>query len=344
MKRPAAYGCRTTEASLDSSVVGFVDGNSCVSDGRRRAFFEVSLPPDLSFTVSVTPIDQSTLEDAQLDLFASGPVGVDPPSVRGGPTQTIRYTTPPFYFLKWEIEVSYGAASSGRFGLALQRYLLPFRNFPGACVAQSLACNQTFSGFFGPDTCTLDGPGRKRYIPFEIDLDANRSASAVLTTHTLDPEIYAYRRGVFSIENLIYEARGIADTSPAVASIPPGASRSLDWFLASTVQETGSAGYSLTSICSCFLPTITQQPAAAKAGVSISVSAAGDQPLHYAWYVGATGDTSRPLEQDSATLILSNLMPTQIWVRVSNPCGHVDSETAAVPIPSAPGRLHGARR
>ena len=68
----------------------------------------------------------------------------------------------------------------------------------------------------------------------------------------------------------------------------------------------------------------------------LSVGASGSN-LSYQWYQGASGDTSTPVGTDSASYTTEVLTSTtSFWVRVSNPGGSVDSDTATVTVESAP--------
>ena len=65
----------------------------------------------------------------------------------------------------------------------------------------------------------------------------------------------------------------------------------------------------------------------------LTVQAAGTQPLSYQWYQGAAGDTSVPVGAGGDTFPTVPLAGTaSFWVRVSNACGHADSEAATVTV------------
>lgn len=67
---------------------------------------------------------------------------------------------------------------------------------------------------------------------------------------------------------------------------------------------------------------------------SLSVTAAGTVPLHYQWFEGATGDTTKPRGTDSMNFTSAALMKkTQFWVRVTGNCGEpVSSNTATIDV------------
>ncbi len=67
---------------------------------------------------------------------------------------------------------------------------------------------------------------------------------------------------------------------------------------------------------------------------SLWVSASGTAPLRYQWYQGPTGDTSNPITGAIGEFYTTPLMTqtTNYWVRISNNCGTVDSNTATVTV------------
>jgi Ig-like domain CHU_C associated len=50
------------------------------------------------------------------------------------------------------------------------------------------------------------------------------------------------------------------------------------------------------------------------------------------WYKGATGDTSQPLTNTSATIAVAPTVTTQYWARINNTCGSVDTQTINVDV------------
>ena len=67
---------------------------------------------------------------------------------------------------------------------------------------------------------------------------------------------------------------------------------------------------------------------------TLSVSAVGEEPLTYQWYIGASGDDSQPIDGAvNASLTLSPVTAdTSVWVRVSNESGSDDSSTIEVEV------------
>ena len=63
----------------------------------------------------------------------------------------------------------------------------------------------------------------------------------------------------------------------------------------------------------------------------LSVLATGPAPLTYAWYRGASGDTTTPVGTNNSTLTTPAITAnTSFWVRVSNGAGSVDSRAAVI--------------
>jgi hypothetical protein len=93
-------------------------------------------------------------------------------------------------------------------------------------------------------------------------------------------------------------------------------------------------------------PAIMTQPADTSvmsgSPATLTVSAAGDR-LAFEWFEGETGDTSKPVTGSSNTLTTRPLFGEKsYWVRVSSPCGAVQSRSAHVTV--APARRRPVRR
>ncbi|HEX7152011.1 MAG TPA: M57 family metalloprotease [Thermoanaerobaculia bacterium] len=90
----------------------------------------------------------------------------------------------------------------------------------------------------------------------------------------------------------------------------------------------------------CAAPAITAQPQSVSLArsepVTLSVTATGDAPLTYQWYIGSRGDTRNPLST-GAVISVQPATTTNYWVRVSNGCGTpADSETASITVAGCP--------
>jgi hypothetical protein len=66
---------------------------------------------------------------------------------------------------------------------------------------------------------------------------------------------------------------------------------------------------------------------------TITVAAEGIGTLHYAWYQGLSGDTTKPVGTDSAVFMTAPLeSASSYWVAVSNACGKVSSTAAVITV------------
>jgi uncharacterized protein (TIGR03437 family) len=86
-------------------------------------------------------------------------------------------------------------------------------------------------------------------------------------------------------------------------------------------------------------PAITTQPASQSIfngqNATLTVVAVGPGPLSYQWYQGQKSDTSAPVGTNSPTYTTPIMSATtSYWVRVTNPFGTVDSNTATVTVPA----------
>ena len=85
-------------------------------------------------------------------------------------------------------------------------------------------------------------------------------------------------------------------------------------------------------------PSIVTQPGnqVIKSGqpLTLSVVASGRGPLSYQWYIGNSGDTSRPIGGAlTSSYVTSTLKNTaSFWVRVSNIAGSANSRTTIVQV------------
>jgi hypothetical protein len=92
---------------------------------------------------------------------------------------------------------------------------------------------------------------------------------------------------------------------------------------------------------SCTSPSITVQPQpqtiASGQTATLSVTATGTATLSYQWYQGFSGTTTTPVGTNSHTFTTPTLTATTpYWVKVSNSCGHENSDTAIINLGSCP--------
>jgi hypothetical protein len=72
----------------------------------------------------------------------------------------------------------------------------------------------------------------------------------------------------------------------------------------------------------------------------LSVKASGSGPLTYQWYTGASGLSNFPLAGGTSANFTTSALndTTSYWVRVTSPCGSVDSQTATVNVSASAKR------
>jgi hypothetical protein len=97
-----------------------------------------------------------------------------------------------------------------------------------------------------------------------------------------------------------------------------------------------TAAATITLSATCVTPAITTQPrdtvVAPGKSAHLSVAVTGTS-LTYQWYEGAVLDFTHPLGGSSPSLTTPPITaPTKFWVRISSPCGSVDSLAAAVSV------------
>lgn len=94
----------------------------------------------------------------------------------------------------------------------------------------------------------------------------------------------------------------------------------------------------VTVVIDCQPPSIlgTNQPQAQSvangARATLRVTPSGSGPFTYQWYSGFTGMTSSPIAGGTSAEVQTPVIngPSPFWVRVSNPCGSTNSNTAFV--------------
>jgi hypothetical protein len=70
------------------------------------------------------------------------------------------------------------------------------------------------------------------------------------------------------------------------------------------------------------------------AHATLEVKPTGSAPVAYQWYAGQSGNTSNPISNATGrTFDTGALTSTSVyWVRATNPCGSVDSNTVMVTV------------
>jgi hypothetical protein len=121
----------------------------------------------------------------------------------------------------------------------------------------------------------------------------------------------------------------------AILAIPALVSPVSYWLhVSSECGEANSSTARLTIVSACTPPSIVSQPhdQSVTAGTNAIVSVAATGPsLSYQWYQGSLFDFTHPLGGDAPSVFTPPITgATQFWVRISNPCGSVDSAVATV--------------
>jgi hypothetical protein len=131
----------------------------------------------------------------------------------------------------------------------------------------------------------------------------------------------------------------------AMLAVPSLVSPVSYWLhVSSECGQADSTTARLTIVSSCTPPSIVSQPhdqsVTAGANAIVSVSAAGSS-LNYQWYQGSLFDFTHPLGGNAPSVYTPAITgPTQFWVRISSPCGSVDSAVTTVSV-GAPSRRRG---
>jgi hypothetical protein len=133
----------------------------------------------------------------------------------------------------------------------------------------------------------------------------------------------------------------------AILAIPALVSPASYWLhVSSECGQADSATALLTIVSNCTPPTIVMQPhdqsVTAGTNAIVSVIAAGPS-VSYQWYQGSLFDFTHPLGGDAPSVFTPPITgPTQFWVRISSPCGSVDSAVATIS-PSAAARRRASK-
>jgi hypothetical protein len=123
----------------------------------------------------------------------------------------------------------------------------------------------------------------------------------------------------------------------ATLALPSLVSPASYWLhVSSECGAADSTTASLTIVQSCTAPSIASQPqdqsVSAGSNAIVSVVATGPS-LSYQWYQGAHFDFTHPLGGNAPSVYTPAITgPTQFWVRITSPCGSVDSAVANVSV------------
>jgi hypothetical protein len=97
-------------------------------------------------------------------------------------------------------------------------------------------------------------------------------------------------------------------------------------------RNASQAVYPGSSTPTCTAPTVTSTAQRAiSGGRELSVITTGTSPQSFQWYVGASGNTSTPINGATNSFVIVNpTSTTSYWVRVTNSCGSANSPTITV--------------
>lgn len=166
-----------------------------------------------------------------------------------------------------------------------------------------------------------------------VSADAYRGLTGVVSGGTVT--LYATRKGGAGATGG-GELVSIVDVSGY-----NGTFASTPTLLATAASNTAFRGVAFAPLSQASAPVVSTPPISsviAFAGsTTLTVSAAGTQPLSYQWYQGLPGDTSRPVGTNNSSFTTPVLTATtSYWVRISNTAGFTDSASATITVLAAP--------
>jgi hypothetical protein len=198
-------------------------------------------------------------------------------------------------------------------------------------------------------TATATGPGELGTSPFSACLSDTNGCTLPFVTSEPVPRFIGHPAGqplsltvgATGTGPIRYQWYGGGQILPGetaatlnIASLTTSAN-----YYATATNECGRAQSSIFVVVPCTgLPTIVQQPAGRTiptgSSAQISVAVDGDGYRTFEWYRGLRGDTSSLIGSGNASTIFTPQLTetTSFWVRVSNGCGSVDSETATITV------------
>jgi hypothetical protein len=164
------------------------------------------------------------------------------------------------------------------------------------------------------------------------DIVIGNATSLYATVTGTQPIAFQWYKGTFP------DTSNPADGGTSSTLTLPGLFVSASYWLhvSSECGTADSATATLTIVSSCTPPAITSQPhdqtVTSGSNAIVSVIATGPS-LSYQWYQGSLFDFTHPLGGNAPSVFTPAITsPTQFWVRITSPCGSVDSAVATVSV------------
>jgi hypothetical protein len=122
-------------------------------------------------------------------------------------------------------------------------------------------------------------------------------------------------------------------------------------FFAEARNECGTARSGVAAVVPgpCDVLRITRQPSSVKVQyggmAEFRVEVAGQPPITYEWFIRRSGEPESRIGANAPAVQLQGLQKGgEVYVRVSNACGSINSSAAVVDVPAGPSRRRSTRR
>jgi|GEM_PF-3274324 len=195
-----------------------------------------------------------------------------------------------------------------------------------------------------PGSLTVVLPDDVRATPVVM---GNSSSTTVLfsiftsSTSTSDVNVSAVSDAddlLVSVNHPVIAAPGSGDEILTIRTTPTTAAGDHVVTITATDANGASSSASVFVTVLCDPPFILgiDQPKGSTVGLGrpaqLSVKASGSGPFTYQWFTGASGLSNFPLPGGTSANFTTSALndTTSYWVRISNPCGSVNSQTATV--------------
>jgi len=328
----AASGSAATDASGNYAFTGLANGTYTVTPSRAGYTFT---PSSLSVTLSGA---NQTGKDFTAAASCTAPaISVQPQSqtIGSGQSATLSVTasgTAPLTYQWYQGVSPSGTAISGATSstyttpalTATTSYWVRVSNGCGSVNSQTATITVTASTYSISGRATLNGAGLSG-----VTMTLSGAASGSAATDA---------SGNYAFTGL---ANGTYTVTPSRAGYTFTPSS-----LSVTLSGANQTGKDFTAAASCTAPAISVQPQSQTIGsgqsATLSVTASGTAPLTYQWYQGVSPSGTAISGATSSTYTTPALTATtSYWVRVSNGCGSVDSQTATITVTASTYSISG---